>query len=199
MKKGIYVVTNRKLIKEGALEDICEKSAEGGAAAIILREKYLKTDELLELAYRLKNKLNGRVPLIINGSYEVAKKVNADGLHLGFSAFIDFQDEFSGLLGVSIHSLEEAIDAEHKGADYLIAGHIFETSCKEGLAGRGLGFLREICNTVKIPVIAIGGINEENMNSVMECGAYGVAVMSSVMNSEDPKSYVEALSDRIKI
>jgi thiamine-phosphate pyrophosphorylase len=199
MKKGIYVVTNRKLIKEGVLEDICEKSAEGGAAAIILREKDLKTEDLLELAYRVKNELKGRAPLIINGSYEVAKKVNADGLHLGFSAFMDFQDEFLGLLGVSIHFLEEAIEAEKKGADYLIAGHIFETSCKEGLAGRGLGFLREICNAVKIPVIAIGGISEENVNSVMECGAYGVAVMSSVMNSEDPKSYVEALSDRIKI
>jgi thiamine-phosphate pyrophosphorylase len=199
MKKGIYVVTNRRLIKEGALEDICKKSAEGGAAAIILREKDLETEELLELAYRVKNKLKGRAPLIINGSYEVAEKVNADGLHLGFSAFMNFEAEFSGCLGVSIHSLQEAIDAENKGADYLIAGHIFETSCKEGLAGRGLEFLREICNTVRIPVIAIGGISEENINSVMKCGAYGGAVMSSVMNSGDPKSYVEALIKRIKI
>ncbi|QAA31388.1 thiamine phosphate synthase [Clostridium manihotivorum] len=199
MKKGIYVVTNRKLIKEVALEDICKKSAEGGAAAIILREKDLKTEDLLELAYRVKNELKGRVPLIINGNYEVAKRANSDGLHLGYNAFMDFEVEFSGCLGVSIHSLQEAIDAEKKGADYLIAGHIFETSCKEGLAGRGLGFLSEICNTVRIPVIAIGGISEENINSVMKCGAYGVAVMSSVMNSKDPKSYVEALSNRIKI
>ncbi|GFZ31300.1 thiamine phosphate synthase [Clostridium zeae] len=191
MNKGIYIITNRKLIEERTLTEVIESSVKGGAVAVILREKDLDADSLMELAIKLKEKVSRSTSLfIINGSYEVAKTVGADGLHLSFNNFMSFQEEFNGFLGVSVHSLEEAILAEQKGASYLIAGHIFETSCKEGMKGRGLDFLSKICESVTIPVIAIGGISEHNISNIMKCGAYGAAVMSSVMQSEDPESYI---------
>lgn len=200
MNKGIYVITNRKLVEEGALTEIIESSVKGGATAIILREKDLEPCYLKELAIKVKEKLsNSNALFIINGNYEVAKAVGADGLNLSFNIFMNFEEEFDGLVGVSVHSLEEAKLAEENGANYLIAGHIFETSCKEGLKGRGLDFLKKICMSVRIPVIAIGGISEHNINDTMKCGAYGAAVMSSVMKSEDPENYICSLKHKLDL
>lgn len=200
MNKGIYVVTNRKLIKEGTLPEIAESSVKGGATAIILREKDLDDYSLMKLAIEVKEKLsNSKALFIINGNYKVAKAIGADGLNLSFNVFMNFEEKFDGLLGVSVHSLEEAKLAEKNGASYLIAGHIFETSCKEGLKGRGLDFLKKICVSVKIPVIAIGGISKHNINDIMKCGAYGAAVMSSVMQSEDPENYICSLKHKLDL
>ncbi|MBK1811474.1 thiamine phosphate synthase [Clostridium sp. YIM B02505] len=200
MNKGIYVITNRKLIQEGTLTEIIESGVKGGAAAIILREKDLDADCLMEIAIKLKEKAKSNTSLfIINGNYEVAKLAQADGLHLSFNNFMSFQEEFDGILGVSVHSLEEAKLAEQNGANYLIAGHIFETSCKEGLKGRGLDFLKKICESVRIPVIAIGGISEHNISNIMNCGAYGAAVMSSVMQSKDPENYICSLRHKLNL
>ncbi|GKU23263.1 thiamine phosphate synthase [Clostridium folliculivorans] len=200
MDKGIYVVTNRRLIKDGTLPEIAESSVKGGATAIILREKDLDDYSLMNLAIKVKEKLiSSKALFIINGNYKVAKDVDADGVHLSFNMFMNFEEEFDGLLGVSIHSLEEAILAEQKGASYLIAGHIFETSCKESMKGRGVDFLKKICESVKIPVIAIGGISEYNINHIMKCGAYGAAIMSSVMQSEDPENYICKLRHKLDL
>ncbi|GFP77389.1 thiamine phosphate synthase [Clostridium fungisolvens] len=198
--KGIYVVTNRKLIKEGTLQEIAESSVKGGATAIILREKDLETCCLKELAIKVKEKLsNSNALFIINGNYKVAKAIGADGVHLSFNDFMNFEEKFDGLLGVSVHSLEEAKLAEENGASYLIAGHIFETSCKEGFKGRGLDFLSKICESIRIPVIAIGGISENNIRDTMKCGAYGAAVMSSVMKSKDPENYICSLKHKLDL
>ena len=82
------------------------------------------------------------------------------------------------VFGVSIHSVYEAIEAEKLGADYLIAGHVFETDCKSGLKGRGIEFIQNVCESVSIPVIAIGGISESNINMLVDTKVFGVAVMS---------------------
>lgn len=96
-------------------------------------------------------------------------------------------------VGVSVHSVEEAIEAERQGADYVTAGHIFETSCKPDLAPRGLDFLRKVCQSVKIPVYAIGGINADNIKSIAEAGAGGACIMSGFMTCDDPAEFIKAL------
>ena len=84
--------------------------------------------------------------------------------------------------GVSVHSAQEALNAQEAGASYVTAGHIYRTKCKEGLEPRGTGFLKEICTTVNIPVYAIGGININNARECIEAGASGVCIMSGYMN-----------------
>lgn len=89
-------------------------------------------------------------------------------------------------IGTSVHSVEDALNAEKTGADYIIAGHIFPTDCKKGLPPRGLGFLENVCRSVKIPVYAIGGISPENIDKVIAAGAAGGCIMSGFMQCTDP-------------
>lgn len=96
-------------------------------------------------------------------------------------------------VGASIHSIEEAKIAEEKGVDYVIAGHIFETDCKKGLAPRGLDFLRKVCKSVKIPVYAIGGINPQNISQIAQAGADGACIMSGFMTCENLAEYIKDL------
>jgi thiamine-phosphate pyrophosphorylase len=96
-------------------------------------------------------------------------------------------------VGVSVHSADEARFAATRGAAYLVAGHIFPTESKAGRAPRGLGFLSEICETVSVPVYAIGGISERNIAEIKQAGAAGACLMSSFMSCADPAAYAEAL------
>jgi thiamine-phosphate pyrophosphorylase len=193
--KKIYVVTNRKLIKEGSIYDVIKKCAELGADAVILREKDLSYGELRKIAEGIKNiteKYN--IPLIVNGNIDIAIDIKAEGFHTGFNNFKGLLKknilnlELHGdkihkklLYGVSIHSLDEAVEAEKLHADYLIAGNIFETECKPGLKGKGIQFISDISKNVSIPVIAIGGIDHTNLKDVLNAGAYGAAIMSYAM------------------
>lgn len=201
-----YIVTNRHLITQGTIYDVIEKCALRGAKGIFLREKDLSYVELKEMACGIKeitNKFN--IPLIINSNIVVAKEIGAYGFHAGFQNFksiaikenlklhykkeifintMDYSKTSDFVIGVSVHSIEEAIESEKLGADYLIAGHVFETNCKLGLKGRGVEFIQTICERVRIPVIAIGGINSMNLKEVLSVGAFAVAVMSSAMEIE---------------
>ncbi|SKA73987.1 thiamine-phosphate pyrophosphorylase [Clostridium sp. USBA 49] len=197
MSKKLYVVTNRKLIKNGSLEDKIKSSIKGGADAIILREKDLSEKELYEITIKILEYMDGNIPLIINESYKVGKISQTAGIHLSYESFMNFDKQYNKLLGVSIHSLEEGIAVENKGADYVIAGHIYNTSCKKGVPGRGITFLENICSVLTIPVIAIGGVNENNVKEVLKCGADGIAVMSSVMESENAEKVVYNLKNTI--
>ncbi|MCD2346667.1 thiamine phosphate synthase [Clostridium guangxiense] len=177
----IYVVTNRKLVVNGNLCDRLEKALEYGAKNIILREKDLKYDELYELACKIKvaaDKYDAR--LIVNGNLRVAEEIKAYAYHMGFENFMR-QEKVDIKIGVSVHSLEEAIKAEKNGAAYLLCGNVYETVCKPGLKGKGLDYIRKIVAKVAVPVIAIGGISEKNVRDVIEAGAKGVAIMSSAM------------------
>ncbi|MTI66263.1 MAG: thiamine phosphate synthase [Firmicutes bacterium] len=187
----LYFVTNRKLIKKGFF-DVIEKAVNGGVDFIILREKDLEYKELYSIASEIKNIIKDKkTRLIINGNIDVVKNLNLDGYHTGFNEFVRESITWNGLVGVSIHSLEEAIIAEKKGADYLLAGHVFKTDCKKGLTPRGVEFIKELTRKVKIPVIAIGGIKPYNVKKVISAGAYGIAVMSSIMMDENPKDLVK--------
>lgn len=185
--KKIYVVTNRHLIEKNSnLCEVIEKCAFKGADGVILREKDLDYETLKHLGEKIKiitDKYN--IPLIINGNIKVALDINAYGFHTGFQNFKNMKGNENILkkiaVGVSVHREEEAVEAEKLGANYLIAGHIFETDCKLGLKGRGIEFLQKICESVTIPVIAIGGIKEDNIKRVLNTKAYGLAIMSSAM------------------
>ena len=204
--KKVFVVTNRHLIEQGNIYDVIEKCASKGVDGVILREKDLSYESLKQMAEGIKRITDKYdIPLIINGNIHVAKDINAYGFHTGFEVFkgmgigskciseqngdellenriVNFslqEHQFKKLaFGVSIHSADEAVEAEKLGADYLIAGHVFHTDCKPGLKGRGIEFIQNICRSVSIPVIAIGGISPENLKQVLNTRVFGVAVMS---------------------
>lgn len=183
----LYIITNRKLVKKGTLPEVVETAAKGGAGAIILREKDLDFHELLPIALDVKEKIKDtKCKLIINSNIEVAREVKAHGIHCSYEYFIKESPKFLGEIGVSIHSLEEAIEAEKMGASYILASPIFETQCKPGAEPRGIAFIKAIKEVVKIPVIALGGISLENGKEVMEAGAQGLAVMSAIMAAKEP-------------
>lgn len=194
----LYLITNRNLASGNDFYRIIDEAINGGISAIILREKDLSYEELLAMAKKVKKIIGTRdVKLIINSSLEVAKEVEAYGFHLNFKKFIETKLCFKGIIGVSVHSLEEAIAAEKQGADYLLLGHIFETDCKKGLPPRGIDLIKTIKRNVNIPIIALGGINPKNILQVMEANADGAAVMSTIMQAEDPctvtKQYIDEM------
>lgn len=186
----LYLITNRKICKNDYLS-VLKDAVEARIDAIILREKDLCTEDLLNLALDVKKiTQNTKTKLIVNGNLEVAEKIEADGYQLSFSEFKRGVPNFKGLIGVSVHSLEEALDADKLGASYILASHIFPTDCKKGLPPRGVLWLREITKRVSIPVIALGGININNAHEVIKVGSQGVAVMSFIMSANDPKKKV---------
>lgn len=179
----IYLITNRQLVKSD--EDYfnkIRKAVDSGISAIILREKQLPSHVLLEYGKRIYEIVeNTNCKLIINSNIEVYKAIKAYGIHLPFKMFLEFEKGKDEVVGVSVHSLEEAMKADKNGATYILASNIYETKCKEGLEGKGLNFIKEIKSNINCPIIALGGITEENMKDAYEAGAYGVAMMSSFM------------------
>ena len=135
-------------------------------------------------------------PCVLHTFTEVAKELNSDALHLPLNILRTLSEKdksrFS-VLGTSCHSVEDAIYAQKQGCSYITAGHIFDTDCKKGLPGRGLEFLKSVCENVSIPVYAIGGINPDNIGAVRKCGAYGACVMSSVMICDNVDRYLGEL------
>ena len=186
--KKVIAVTNRNLcIREPFLKRI-ERLADLGAHAILLREKDLLENEYEALAGDVLKICRARGTTCILHSYpEVAEHLSVSALHLPLWRWkeIKEQDKTAGFetLGISVHSVEEAKQAEQLGATYLIAGHVFATDCKKGLPPRGLDFLQSVCQSVSLPVYAIGGIDWEKMDLVMEAGAAGGCMMSGLMQA----------------
>lgn len=179
----VVCITNRHLT-EDLLKQI-EKVTSLGVKTLILREKDLAEEEYEILAEQVLQICRAHgTKCIYHNFYEVAVKQQPDGLHLPFSVFSSLSVEERkavSTIGVSVHSVEEAKLCEESGASYLMAGHIFETDCKKGLKPRGLAFLKEICDSVSIPVYAIGGIDFENMDKCIKQGAQKVCMMSYFM------------------
>ncbi|MCG8541529.1 MAG: thiamine phosphate synthase [Clostridia bacterium] len=193
----LYLITNRKIIGSGNLYSTVLESLRGGVDAVILREKDLSHEDLLPIAFKLKNITNSfGAQLIINGSLETAKICNANFFHIGIKNLMEKRLDLNGVLfGLSVHSLEEAVMAEKLGAKYLLAGHVFETDCKRGLKPRGIKLIKDIKSKVNIPLIGLGGINEGNIERVIGAGANGAAVMSYIMASQDPYLAAKNLKD----
>lgn len=180
----IIGVTNRTLCNDfyKRISDIKEHI---NLKYLILREKDLIDSDLEAMALKVKDILKGsNIKLIINNNIKVCRDTGASGVQLSFNKIKELNlKKLNMIIGVSVHSLEEAIIAEDFGVDYIIYGHVFETDCKKGLKPRGVKELAEICSKVKIPVYAIGGINKDNYNEVINSGAEGFAIMSSLMEN----------------
>ena len=179
-------VTNRKLVSGDFLSQI-ERVLAQKPYALILREKDLSEAEYEKLAGQVKTLCDGGDMLLVLHSFpEVAKRLGVDSLHMPLAAFLEMSEEDKKCfrrLGVSTHSVEDAMAAEMHGATYITAGHVFATDCKKGVPPRGLSFLKAVCDAVSIPVYAIGGIHESNMEACAAQGAAGVCMMSEYMNA----------------
>ena len=182
----LVCVTARKLCGDDFIKRL--ENISKNCDLIILREKDLTEEEYFSLAEKFLNVCSyGGATLVHHCFWKKALELHHDKIHLSLKDFREnpqIREKFS-LVGVSVHSLEEAKEAEALGADYVTAGHIFETDCKKGLKGRGLEFLRQVSQGVSIPVYAIGGISTENMEQVREAGANGACIMSGFMKADD--------------
>ncbi len=180
----VVCVTNR-LICNGDFFDRIEKIAKKKPKAVILREKDLNEEYYQLLAKKVLEICNQYdVPCILHSFVKTAREIGCKSIHLPIPVLLELSKEdrsYFTTLGASCHSVEDAIKAEELGCSYIIAGHIFDTDCKKGLPGRGLDFLRNICESVKIPVYAIGGITVDNIADVYAAGAKGACVMSGLM------------------
>lgn len=190
----IVLVTNRHLTRMNYF-NLIEETLKAGLDMLILREKDLGYGELFPLALRIKELTDKyRVPLVVNGNLQVAERVDAYAYHIAYDRFLREGKNYKKV-GVSVHSIEEAKIAEELGADYLLVGHIFETECKKGIKGRGLEFLRSLYRNVKIPIIAIGGIDDKNKSLIAKLGVEAIGLMSYLMSSENPRLSMENLKE----
>lgn len=186
----IIAVTNRHL-SAGDYFERMEKIVSSGADAVIVREKDLKEREYEELARRvIKICERAQISCILHTYAEAAVRLNCRKIHFPLHVLRVLSRSQETMLrhfstvGASVHSPEEAREAQALGADYVTAGHVFATDCKRGLEPRGLEFLRETVNAVSIPVFAIGGISAENVKAVRKAGAAGACIMSQMMRGE---------------
>ena len=188
----IVCVTARKLCSGGFLEQL-ELIADARPKFIILREKDLSEEEYTALAEGAAEICRNKTELVLHYYWKAAIALGAGGIHLPLGIFRTLTDgdkrKFCRI-GVSCHSVENAVEARKLGADYITAGHVFETDCKKGLAPRGLDFLHNVCYSVDVPVYAIGGISPDNISSVRKCGAAGACVMSGFMRCSDPSAFI---------
>lgn len=189
----LYLVTDRDTLKG---RDLCQSVAaaiEGGVTMVQLREKAASSLEFYETARLVKAVTDHyQIPLIINDRLDMALAVEADGLHLGQDDLpLPIARKLFGqqrLIGVSVCTVPEAILAREQGADYLGVGAMYATPSKTDAQLVTMATLRAIKESVDIPVVAIGGIGQENVESVMAAGIDGVAVISAILRAEDYKS-----------
>ncbi len=186
----LYVITDRKVSGGRAHEEIAAAAIEGGATVIQFRDKELGGRKQVETALRIRDiaRASG-VTFIVNDRVDVALLSDADGVHLGqddIPAPIARKIMGNKIIGVSASTVEEALLAQQQGADYLGVGPVFPTGSKADAAPPiGLTGLAEIVRAVDIPVVAIGGISQENLTDVLETGVSGVAVISAVVAASD--------------
>lgn len=194
----LYAVTDRSKTQTYTLEEQVTFAIEGGITMLQLREKHLSTAEFIKLAETIKVITDKyAIPLIINDNIDVAKAVDADGLHIGQD---DIAPEYARsaigtekILGVSAQTVEQARAAEQAGADYLGVGTIFPTGSKPDAQRVSLATLKDICTTSQIPVVAIGGLDEQTIPLLQGSGIQGVAVISAIFAKTDIRAAAQNL------
>jgi thiamine-phosphate pyrophosphorylase len=200
---SLYLVTDRGLAKGRSTLEIVKAAVEGGITCVQLREKDCSTLEFIRQAFEIKDFLKAcGVPLIINDRVDVAQAVEADGVHLGQTDMpLEIAKKILGgsmIIGISAESLEDALEAEKGGADYLGVSPIYATPTKTDTAPPlGLEGLRTIREAVKLPLVAIGGLNQDNAAAVIRSGGDGVAVVSAIVAAGDPASAARNLKQII--
>jgi thiamine-phosphate pyrophosphorylase len=184
----LYLCTDRLLALGRPIVQAVEEAIAGGVTMVQLREKDASSREFYEIALEVQAVTRRRhVPLIINDRLDIALAVGAEGIHLGQSDLpLSAARRLGGkklIIGVSASTVEEAQEAERGGADYLGVGAVYPTGSKAD-AGDAIGLdrLREVCASVRIPAVGIGGVNPENAGAVMKAGAAGIAVISAILS-----------------
>lgn len=203
----LYAVTDRSWLEGRSLSTLVEESLKAGVTFVQLREKKLDLNEFVELAKEIKNLTDQyNIPYVINDNVEVALACNADGVHVGQkdmeASNVREKIGKDKILGVSVQTVDQAILAEKKGADYLGVGAVFSTSTKLDAINVSFDTLKEICNAVSIPVVAIGGINKDNVLKLSSSGVDGIAVVSAIFAEKDVYKATEelrTLSEQMKI
>ena len=191
----LYAVTDRSWTKNDTLYHQVEEALKGGVTFLQLREKDLNTENFLQEAEEMKKLCAAyRVPFVI------ARTVGADGVHVGQDDMPAWKvREILGedkIIGVSAQTVEQAIKAEKDGADYLGVGAVFPTSSKADAVEVEHATLRDICEAVQIPVVAIGGISAENVSQLAGTGIDGIAVISAIFAQDSPKLAAEELKKK---
>ncbi|WP_094228045.1 thiamine phosphate synthase [Methanolobus psychrotolerans] len=197
-----YLVTDSSLSKKGTLSDV-EDAVAAGCRIVQYREKSRSTKDMIFEAVQIKNLCGSKAIFLVNDRVDVAMAVDADGVHIG-------QDDMpiatarallgkDKIIGLTVHNVEEAQEAEKSGADYVGLSPIFDTTTKND-AGNGIGpeSIRVVKDAISIPVVAIGGINKQNCKSVIKDGADSLVAISAVLCSEDVKKETQDFIDIIK-
>ena len=194
----LYAVSDRSWLQGRTLAYCVRQAIEGGATCIQLREKQACSHEVESLARELKDLCADKhIPFILNDDIEIARRVEADGVHIG-------QDDMGcvearailgekAIIGVSVQTLEEACEAEAAGADYLGVSALFGTPTKPEAFEVSLETLHAICDRVSIPVVAIGGLNLDTIPELINSGVDGVAVVSAIFAADDIRSATKNL------
>lgn len=199
-KMLLYAITDSHWLNGRSLYEVVKESLDGGVTFLQFREKNLDDESFFEEAVKIQQLAQEyNVPFIINDNVDIALKMNADGVHVGQS------DMEAGnvrallgpdkIIGVTAKTVEQAILAEKSGADYLGVGAVFPTSSKEDTWVISHDTLKEICEAVSIPVVAIGGITEENAFNLKESGINGIAVISAIYAQKDIREASASLKE----
>jgi thiamine-phosphate diphosphorylase len=202
----LMLITNRDRLRGRRLEEVCSQAVDGGVTTVQLREPGLRGGDLYDLAVTVHAVVRGRALLIVNDRVDVAVAAGADGVHLPeHSMPLQRLRDYAGdacIIGRSVHSVEAAVRAEREGADYLLAGNVYETASKPGAPAAGPGLVRAVAEAVRVPVLAVGGITAERVAETVAAGADGIAVIGAVLDADDPahaaRRLRQALDDALR-
>ncbi|MHC6180610.1 thiamine phosphate synthase [Clostridium sp. JNZ X4-2] len=196
---SLYLATDRSLLKEDNLPKAVEDAILGGVTLVQLREKDISSKEFYNIALKIKKvTTHYKIPFIINDRLDIAQAVDADGVHLGQSDIpLTAARRILGkdkIIGISAGSVEEAVEAEKNSADYIGIGTIFYTGTKKDIdIPIGIEGLRKIYNSITIPAVAIGGINEHNFKETLSTGIDGICVISAILGKSNIKAAAQSL------
>ncbi|MDE6036508.1 MAG: thiamine phosphate synthase [Ruminococcus sp.] len=198
----LYAITDRTHLDGMSLETAVEKALQGGVTCVQLREKNISFPEYVSTAKTIKEVCSKYgVPLIVNDDYRVAIASGADGVHVGAEdmAVTDIRSHVGDnfIIGATAKTVEQAQKAQADGADYLGVGAVFPSPTKQNAIRITPKILREICQSVEIPVVAIGGINAENVHLIKDCRQAGIAVISAIFGQHDIIKSAERLRAKL--
>ena len=198
---GVCLVTDESYLTDMNFYNKIDMAVKAGLDIVQVRSKSASTIQLYELAHKIRI-LFPSIKLIINNNIEVALAVNAEAIQLSESSMSPeaarFKIENRLYIGKSVHSLDAAINAEKSGVDYLIVGTIFPSNSHPGFTASGVDLIKNITSSVSIPVLGIGGITHKNSDSVINNGAFGVAVIGEILHANDVYQATKILIDNVQ-
>lgn len=200
---SLYLCTNSEMNNNYLLEDCVEQSIKGGVSIVQVREKNKSYNEFLKIATSIKKITDTyKIPLIINDNIEIAKEINADGIHIGQNDISCSQARkligAEKIIGVTVANIEEATKAIKDGADYLGVGAIFKSTTKSDATVVGIDELKKICQISTIPVVVIGGINKDTIPLLKDIKIDGYAMIRPILSTDDITKSAEELRNLIQ-